>query len=63
MRDIAEEIVFFQKIGNHPIVTACLSLAPWFKMEWLPPSPDGIGLCQDCGIERHTIERTTRWKI
>jgi len=33
------------------------------KMEWLPPSPDGIDLCQDCGVESHTMERTAKWKI
>jgi hypothetical protein len=33
------------------------------KMEWLHPSPDGIDLCQDCGVESHTMERTARWKI
>jgi len=23
------------------------------KMGWLPPSPDGIAMCQDRGVERH----------
>src|SRR6056297_2041870 len=23
-------------------------------MGWLPPSPDGIAMCQGCGVQRHT---------
>lgn len=28
------------------------------KMGWLPPSPDGIAVCQGRGIQRHEKERT-----
>ena len=31
-----------------------------YKMGWLPPSPDGIAMCQDCGVESHEAERTAR---
>ncbi|MGF6862903.1 hypothetical protein ABIE69_003494 [Rhodobacteraceae bacterium MBR-64] len=30
------------------------------EMEWLPPSPDGIDLCQGRGVKSHTTERTAR---
>ena len=30
------------------------------EMEWLPPSPDGIGMCQGCGIQRHAKRRTAK---
>jgi hypothetical protein len=25
-----------------------------FEMGWLPPFPDGIAMCQGCGVESHT---------
>jgi hypothetical protein len=28
------------------------------KMGWLPPSPDGIAMCQGRGVQRHEKERT-----
>ena len=28
------------------------------KMGWLPPSPDGIAMCQGRGVQRHAKERT-----
>ena len=28
------------------------------KMGWLPPSPDGIAMCQSRGVQRHEKERT-----
>jgi len=28
------------------------------KMGWLPPSPDGIAMCQSRGVQRHKKERT-----
>ena len=28
------------------------------QMEWLPPSPDGIAMCQSRGVESHTKRRT-----
>ncbi|KAF0113311.1 MAG: hypothetical protein FD150_2082, partial [Rhodobacteraceae bacterium] len=28
------------------------------QMEWLPPSPNGIAMCQDCGVQSHKTERT-----
>ena len=28
------------------------------KMGWLPPSPDGIAMCQVRGVQRHEKERT-----
>ncbi|WP_236627463.1 MULTISPECIES: ABC transporter ATP-binding protein [unclassified Sulfitobacter] len=30
------------------------------QMEWLPPSPDGIAMCQGRGVESHTKRRTAR---
>jgi hypothetical protein len=38
-------------------------LTPLGEMGWLPPSPDGIAMCQDCGVERHTKRRTARCRI
>lgn len=32
----------------------------WYQMEWLPPSPDGIAMCQGRGVISHTTERTAR---
>ncbi len=31
-----------------------------FEMGWLPPSPDGIAMCQDGGVESHEARRTAR---
>ena len=33
-------------------------LCPIVQMGWLPPSPDGIAMCQVGGVERHETERT-----
>jgi two-component system, NarL family, nitrate/nitrite response regulator NarL len=30
------------------------------EMGWLPPSPDGIAMCQDGGVESHEAERTAK---
>ncbi len=30
------------------------------QMEWLPPSPNGIAMCQGCGVQGHATERTAR---
>lgn len=30
------------------------------EMEWLPPSPDGIAMCQGRGVQRHAKRRTAR---
>ena len=27
------------------------------EMGWLPPSPDGIAMCQDCDVPHHATER------
>jgi hypothetical protein len=31
-----------------------------YKIEWLPPSPDGIVMCLGHGVEHHAAERTAR---
>ena len=31
-------------------------------MEWLPPSPDGIAVCQSRGAQRHAIKEDSEMK-
>jgi hypothetical protein len=32
----------------------------WYQMEWLPPSRDGIAMCQCRSVNSHTTERTAK---
>lgn len=49
--DTVEEVIDWSRIE---------ALLPRGEMGWLPPSPDGIAMCQDCGVERHAKRRTAR---
>jgi len=36
------------------------SAAQFREMEWLPPSPDGIAMCQGRGVQSHAKRRTAK---
>lgn len=47
--------------GHEPRLIAPGYVRPFVKrqkMGWLPPSPDGIAMCQGRGVQRHEKERT-----
>ena len=48
-------------LGHHVKLISPQYVKPFVKrqkMGWLPPSPDGIAMCQGCGVQRHKKERT-----
>ncbi|MET3524893.1 transposase, partial [Mesorhizobium abyssinicae] len=54
----ARELV---KLGHEIKLIAPQYVRPFVKrqkMGWLPPSPDGIAMCQGRGVQRHEKERT-----
>jgi transposase len=54
----ARELV---KMGHEVKLIAAQYVRPFVKrqkMGWLPPSPDGIAMCQGRGVQRHEKERT-----
>ncbi|WP_189524210.1 transposase [Mesorhizobium sp. M8A.F.Ca.ET.165.01.1.1] len=49
------------RLGHEPRLIAPAYVIPFVKrqkMGWLPPSPDGIAMCQGRGVQRHKKERT-----
>ncbi|TDQ53202.1 hypothetical protein EV658_14512, partial [Phaeovulum veldkampii DSM 11550] len=43
--------------GRNPVSPSVTDIP---EMGWLPPSPDGIAMCQDGGVESHEAERTAK---
>ena len=48
-------------MGFEPRIIPAIYVKPFNKgqkMGWLPPSPDGIAMCQVRGVQRHAKDRT-----
>jgi len=48
----------FSNMASGYQIRVCGVEAGSSEMGWLPPSPDGIAMCQDGGVESHEAERT-----
>lgn len=56
---MGHETVFeVQEIDHLAACIGIVLLGPPGQMEWLPPSRDGIAMCQDRGAHSHNMERT-----
>jgi len=57
-RDLLTYAEVLARETGQPVSDPVKLIVPMLEMGWLPPSPDGIAMCQDGGVESHEAERT-----